>query len=228
MSGKISIFASFRKDRQMGLEYNTQREKLKMPAYGRTIQRMIEETRQIPDREKRCAQAAAILKSMEILNPAVYTQDNYSQMLWDHMQFIADYCLDVDSEFPMPQPAALQEKPQIVPVIKKPVKAAHYGRNIESIIDLIASLEDSPTKTEMIRSLAIYMRQQYLIWNKDFVEDETIFKDLEKLSDFRIKVPEGLSLTSLSSEMNFSRPDFSPKQSGGKRTNNNNRRNRKK
>lgn len=213
----------------MALEYNTQREKLKMPAYGRTIQILIEQTRQIPDREKRCAQAAAILKSMEMLNPAVYTQENYSQMLWDHMQFIADYCLDVDSEFPMPEPSALQERPTMVPVQKKPVKAAHYGRNIESIIDLISTLEDSPSKTEMIRSLAIYMRQQYLIWNKDFVEDETIFKDLEKLSDYRIKVPEGLVLSNVSSDMKFSRPGFSAKPGGGgQKRGNNNRRNRKK
>ena len=58
----------------------------------------------------------------------------------------------------------------------------------------------------MIRSLAIYMRQQYLIWNKDSVADETIFKDIEKLSDYRLKVPETLSLGRVSSDANFSRP----------------------
>ena len=37
---------------------------------------------------------------------------------------------------------------------------------------------DGEMKTAMIRSLAIYMRQQYLIWNKDSVADETIFQDI--------------------------------------------------
>ena len=58
----------------------------------------------------------------------------------------------------------------------------------------------------MIRSLAIYMRQQYLIWNKDSVSDETIFADIEKLSEGRIKVPEEISLSKVSENANFSRP----------------------
>ena len=89
---------------------------------------------------------------------------------------------------------------------KNPIKARHYGRNIESIIDLIATEPEGEVKTAMIRSLAIYMRQQYLIWNKDSVADETIFADIEKLSDYRIKVPEGLSLSKISGDANFSRP----------------------
>ena len=50
------------------------------------------------------------------------------------------------------------------------------------------------------------MRQQYLIWNKDSVADQTIFQDIEKLSDYRIKVPEGLQLSRISSDANFQRP----------------------
>ena len=49
------------------------------------------------------------------------------------------------------------------------------------------------------------MRQQYLIWNKDTVSDETIFQDIEKLSDYRIHVPEGLQLTRNGSENGFSK-----------------------
>ena len=89
---------------------------------------------------------------------------------------------------------------------KKPVKANHYGRNIESIIELITQEPEGEVKTAMIRSLAIYMRQQYLIWNKDSVADETIFADIEKLSDYRLKVPEGITLSRISNDANYSRP----------------------
>jgi hypothetical protein len=88
----------------------------------------------------------------------------------------------------------------------KPIKATHYGRNIVNIIELIAGKEDGETKTAMIRQLAVYMRQQYLIWNKDTVSDETIFQDIERLSDFRIKVPEGLQLTRVDTGAVFARP----------------------
>ena len=82
------------------------------------------------------------------------------------------------------------------------------------IIDLISEKEDGESKTAMIRSLAIYMRQQYLIWNKDTVSDETIFQDIEKLSDYRIKVPEGMTLGRVDSGVNFSRPGLNPIKSG--------------
>ena len=91
--------------------------------------------------------------------------------------------------------------------------ATHYGLSIESIIDLIADMEDGEDKTSMIRSLAVYMRQQYLIWNKDSVADETIFQDIEKLSDYRIKVPEDLKLSRVSQEMSYARPGLNPVKS---------------
>ena len=120
----------------------------------------------------------------------------------------------MDSPYPVPSPEILHDKPQPVNINKRPIKATHYGRNIESIIDLIAEKEDGDAKTSMIRSLAVYMRQQYLIWNKDTVSDETIFQDIEKLSDYRIKVPEGLSLGRVDSGVNFSRPGINPSKGG--------------
>ena len=196
------------------LLYNTERVKLWMPEYGRNVQKMVAYLKTIEDREKRNEQARAIVKVMEILNPQVHIQENWEQKLWDHLHIISGFDLDVDSTYPAPDKERFDERPEIVPIKKKPIKANHYGRNIESIIDLIADHEDGDVKTSMIRSLAIYMRQQYLIWNKDTVADETIFQDIEKLSDYRIKVPEGLQLNRISGDMNFSRPSLNPVKSG--------------
>ena len=188
------------------LDYNTEREKLAMPEYGRNVLKMVEDVKKIEDRAKRSEQARAVVRVMEILNPQVHSADNWEQKLWDHLYIMAGYDLDVDSPYPMPSPEQRKSRPEIIPVKKKPIKATHYGRNIESIIDLIASEPEGEMKTAMIRSLAMYMRQQYLIWNKDSVADTTIFSDIEKLSDYRIKVPEGLTLSRISSDSNFSRP----------------------
>ena len=166
------------------LDYNTERERLAMPEYGRNILKMVEHLKEIEDRDKRSEQARAVVKSMEILNPQVHQQENYNQKLWEFME----------------------AKPLTIPLKDKPVKAAHYGRNIESIIDLIASEPEGEIKRAMLTSLAIYMRQQYLIWNKDSVADETIFKDIERLSDGRIQVPADITLSKISGDANFSRP----------------------
>jgi len=210
------------------LYYNTEREKLQMPEYGRNILDMVKQLKAIPDKAKRSEQAKAVVKSMEILNPQVHSQENYEQKLWDHLYMIADYDLDIDSPYPAPVREEKEAAPQIIPLTDRPIRATHYGRNIESIIDLIAGEPEGDVKRSMLRSLAIYMRQQYLIWNKDSVADETIFNDIEKLSDYRITVPRDLELTKLATDANYSRPGFNVNvgQNGNNR-NRNQRKNRK-
>lgn len=209
------------------LYYNTEREKLSMPEYGRNVLSMVEQLKRIEDRDKRSEQARAVVKSMEILNPQVHSQENYEQKLWDHLFLIAGLDLDIDSPYPKPAMETLSARPQTIPIKNRPVKANHYGRNIESIIDLIASEPDGEVKTAMIRSLAIYMRQQYLIWNKDSVADQTIFSDIEKLSDYRIKVPEEISLTKIADSASFSRPGMTINVGGAQQNNQNRNWNKK-
>ena len=185
------------------LLYNTERVTLYIPEYGRNVQKMVDYLKTIEDRQKRNEQARAIIKVMEIINPAVHLQDDYEHKLWDHLHIISGFDLDVDSPYPAPAPESLHQQTLPVPINKKPLKATHYGRNIENMIDLIAEKEDGEEKTAMIRTLAMYMRQQYLIWNKDTVADETILQDIERMSDYRIRIPEGMQLSKAGSEHNF-------------------------
>lgn len=194
------------KELTCGLDYNTGREKLEMPEYGRNVLKMIEGLRDIPDKSKRTEQARAIVKIMEILNPHVHLQEDFEHKLWDHLYIISGFELDVDSPYPSPVAEDFETKPVPIPMKGSKIRATHYGRNIEKIIDLLCGEPDGEMKTAMIRSLAIYMRQQYLIWNKDSVADETIFKDIEKLSDYKLKVPEGINLSKIAGDANFSRP----------------------
>jgi len=215
-------------ENEIRLDYNTEREKLPMTEYGRNVLRMVEQLREIPDKEKRSEQARAVVKTMEILNPGVRAQEDWEHKLWDHLYMIAGFDLDIDSPYPSPTKEDFETKPVPIPMKGSRIKATHYGRNIEKIIDLLASEPDGEVKTEMIRSLAIYMRTQYLIWNKDSVADETIFNDIEKLSDYRIKVPEGISLSKISQDANFSRPSLGIKSGqGGQKNRNNYKFNRK-
>ena len=202
----------------IGLDYNTEREKLDMPEYGRNVLKMVELMKAEPDKDKRTRQARAIIKVMELLNPQVRQLDNFDHKLWDHLYMIAGYDLDVDSPYPAPVEEEMNTRPVPIPMKGEKIKATHYGRNIEKIIGLLCEEPGSEVKTEMIRSLAIYMRQQYLIWNKDSVSDETIFKDIEKLADYKLKVPEGIKLSQINQEAQFNRPglNINVGQGGGK------------
>ena len=201
------------------LDYNTSRERLAMPEYGRNVLKMVEQLKTIPDKAKRTEQARAVVKVMELLNPQVRTLDNFEHKLWDHLYMIADYDLDVDSPYPCPEAEVFNTDPVPIPMKGSKIKAFHYGRNIEGVINLLCEQPEGEVKNELIRSLAIYMRTQYLIWNKDSVADETIFADIEKLSDYRLKVPEGISLSKIAGDANFARPGMGVNvgQPGGQR-----------
>lgn len=202
------------------LEYNTERERLQITEYGRNVLKMVEHLKEIPDRAKRSEQAVAVVKTMELLNPGVKAQEEWEHKLWDQLYIIAGFDLDIDSPFPCPVKEEFETKPVPLPMKGAKIKATHYGRNIEKIIDLLCGEPDGEVKTAMIRSLANYMRTQYLIWNKDSVADETIFADIEKLSDYRLKVPEGLSLKGLSQDASFARPTIGIKPQAGSKNRN--------
>lgn len=199
----------------VNLDYNTEREKLAMPEYGRGVLNMVKTLKAIPERDKRSEQARAVIKTMEILNPQVRGQENWEHKLWDHLYMIAGYDLDVDAPYPSPLKEDFETRPVPLPMKGSLIKAMHYGRNIERIIELICGQEDGETKTRLIRNLALYMRTQYLIWNKDSVADETIFADIERLSGGRIIVPQGIELGKVSGDANFSRPGLGSLQQGG-------------
>ena len=142
---------------------------------------MIEQVKKIPDREKRNEQIRAVIQIMAILNPQMKDFPDYKQKLWDHMYIIADFDIDVDSPIRCLIKGILQSSGE-----DTPRGEAHEGillrPQYRNMINLIAAREDDEDKTEMICTLGHYMRQQYLIWNKDSVADETIFSDMEKLS----------------------------------------------
>ncbi len=176
------------------LDYNTQREKLHMPEYGRHVQKMIEYVASLPDKEKRNEQIQSVVQVMGTLNPQLRDINDFKHKLWDHVHIISDFNIDIDSPYVTPTRESLATAPNPIPLQKSPVKAAHYGRNIQNMLEVIAQREDDEVKTHMIKTLASYMKQQYLIWNKDSVSEETIFNDIHKLSDGRITVPEGVHI----------------------------------
>jgi hypothetical protein len=202
------------------MDYNTYREKLILPEYGRHVQKMIERVKGIEDKEKRNEQIQAVVNVMALLNPSLKDYPDYKRKLWDHVYVIAGYDIDIDSPYEKPTPAAAATKPEPIPVDKTPIKATCYGRNIENMIDLVAGIDDETVRVEMIKNLARYMRQQYLIWNKDSVADETILKDMETLAQGKLEIPEGLELGAVHGEFNRPRAlDARQGQNFGKKKN---------
>lgn len=204
-------------------DYNTQRKKLLMPEYGRNVQRMVEYVKGIPDKEKRNEQIKAVVNVMGTLNPQLRDIEDFKHKLWDHVQIIADFDIDIDSPYEIPTRDIITSKPDPMTLHQAPIAARHYGRNIQNMIKIIAAKEDDEVKDAMIKALASYMRQQYLIWNKDSVSEETIFNDIRTLSEGRLIVPEHIHLDSISDKEVFNKPGIMGQKEGQQKTSHNNR-----
>lgn len=170
------------------MDYNTQRSKLVLPEYGRHIHKMIEWVKNIEDRSERNRQALAVIGVMGNLNPHLRDINNFRHKLWDHVQVISKFDIDIDSPYPVLPPESFQEKPKRIPHSTSSIRIRHYGRNTQAMIEAIVAQEDEELKMLEIQALANHMKKAYLLWNKDTVSDEQIFRDISILSNGAISI----------------------------------------
>jgi len=180
------------------MEYNTKREFLTIPEYGRNIQKMIEYCVGIEDREKRNLTAQAIVKVMGQIDSQNSKTNDFEQKLWDHLHFISGFNLDIDAPFPVPAKDAVAKKPEKLEYSKKNMSYPHYGENIEKIIEAVSGMEEGEHKDAVVLAIANYLKKSYLNWNRKSVNDETILANLDELSKGKLKLNENLELISSS------------------------------
>ncbi|MDR0711628.1 MAG: DUF4290 domain-containing protein [Prevotellaceae bacterium] len=178
------------------MDYNTQRNKLALPEYGRHIQRMVEHLRTIPDRKNRNEQAYAVIGVMGSLFPYLRDINDFKHKLWDHLFIIADFDLDIDSPYPKPEPITFEAPPRHVPYTSPDtIKLKHYGRGVQDMLESIAGLPEGEKRSYSIMAVANHMKKAYLAWNKESVSDDMIYRDIEKLTKGRIVISDTTRLS---------------------------------
>ncbi len=179
----------------MEYDYNTSRNKLILPEYGRNIQKMVEHILETPDREERNRLAHAVIIIMGNMNPHLRDINDFKHKLWDHLAIMADFKLDIDFPYEIPQPEEFAEKPRIVSYSNYQIRFRHYGHIVEILIQEALKLPDGDDKDTLTRLIANHMKKSYLSWNRDSVTDEIIFNDLYELSGRKLSVKEGVKLS---------------------------------
>ena len=168
------------------MEYNTDRPRLIIPEYGRNVQKMIDYCIEIEDRDVRNEQAQSIIEVMGNLNPHLRDVPDFKHKLWDQMFIMSDFKLDVDSPYPIPSKETFMERPEMIPYPQKSKKYRFYGHNLKLMIAEAIKREDNEEKDALVKVLANHMKKSFLNWNKDVVDDSTIFKHLYELSDGKL------------------------------------------
>ncbi len=170
------------------MEYNTNREKLILPEYGRNIQKLIEYIISVEDKEERNKLAIGIINIMGSMYPHLRDIPEFKHKLWNHLAIMSKFKLDIDSPYLSPSIETLSTKPEKVLYKKNNIKYKHYGKTLEYLIDAAVKMEDGEEKNALIELTANHMKKSYLNWNKDSVNDEKIFSDLEELSGGKISL----------------------------------------
>ena len=169
------------------LEYNSERPQMLIPEYGRNVQKMIDYAVGLPDRDHRNRVALAIIETIGNLNPHLRDNPDYRHKLWDHLFIMSNFQLDVDSPYPRPTPETFAGKPDRVAYPAKSSKLRYYGNIIKDMIAKAVSLDAEEDRASFAFAIATSMKRAYLTWNKDTVDDATIWADLVRLSEGKLQ-----------------------------------------
>jgi len=170
------------------MEYNTTREKLILPEYGRNVQNMISHAMDIKDREERNRATQAIIEVMGQLNPHLRDVDDYRHKLWTHLFLMSDFKLDVDSPYETPKPEVLNERPDQMSYPSGKIKFGHYGKYTEKLLKKATEIDDPQVKDSFKMAMANFMKKQYLVHNNGAVENHVIAENLNELSNGNLTV----------------------------------------
>ena len=173
-----------------GLDYNTQREKLVMPEYGREIQKMVDMAVSLPAKEERMKCAQAIIQQMENKNPQVRESDEYLQTLWDHLYLMSHKQLDIDWPYDVSDAERILTKPEPMahPVHNEQAQLRHYGRLLASTFERLKEMPEGEERDELVRLTANQMKRDLMTWGHGTIDDEKVADDLARFTDGKIQI----------------------------------------
>lgn len=177
------------------MQYNTERNQLILPEYGRSIHQMVDHALTINDQEERNKAARTIIKLMGQMNPHLRDVPDFTHKLWDHLHIMSNYQLEVESPYPKPSKEEVQKRPDPVAYPKADARYRYYGKGLEKMVKKAVEYPDGELKDLLTTMLANLMKRFYLVWNRDSVDDDLIWKHLDVLSDGQLKQPEGFEMT---------------------------------
>lgn len=174
------------------IPYNTGMEPLLLAEYGRNIQNLVDFCVGIPDREERTRCAHAIADIMTILFPALKKDPNDRKKIWDHINIMSRFELDID--FPVDVIRAEEANPTPEPIPysnSREIIFRYYGKHIQEMVRTVADMEDSEERFNLIGVIANHMKKLMLAHNKEAVSDMKVLNDLRFISDGRIDLQPG-------------------------------------
>lgn len=172
-----------------GLDYNTQRNKLILPEYGRIVQNMVNYVMTIKDRKERQKCAEAIIAIMDRMYPESQDTEDHQHKLWDHLTLMSGFKLDVDYPYDIQEAKDMaSSKPKSLPYPMKKIPVKLYGSLMFETFQKLKEMEPGPERDELTRIVANQMKHDLVQWSHGLSDDEKVASDLAEYTDGKIKL----------------------------------------
>ena len=168
--------------------YNTCRDKLLMPEYGRYVQQMVDYALTLEDKHKRQRCAETIIEIMAQQQIEHSEQSDFYHKLWNHLARIANYELEIDYPVEIVAKEVVRRHPSPMAYPMQSIRHRHYGYLIERSLQQALSLEDEEQRTEYLSRLANQMKQSLGWWNADSMDNELVASDIERYTNNRLSL----------------------------------------
>ena len=172
----------------MKTNYNSDRQKLQLPEYGRHIQDMVAHLMKIEDRDERNLRAKALIAIMANIQHESADTPDFERKLWDHLHIMADFQLDIDCPYPVPTPTTIMPPPVRMEYPQGGIVQKHYGRNVRNVIRSLERLRTQETVDAIVYNLARYMRTKSYEYNQEHPDNAVIIKDIKNMAAVNIVV----------------------------------------
>jgi hypothetical protein len=171
-----------------GLDYNTQREKLILPEYGREVQNMVDHCLSLEDKEERQECAETIISIMKRMFTQSGDETEYEKKLWDHLAIMSNFKLDIDWPYDVSEARKISTKPEPLkyPMNKIPVR--HYGNQMFELFNKLKTMEPGDERDELVRITANQMKRDLIQWGHGSCDDEKVASDLARYTDGKIQL----------------------------------------
>lgn len=168
------------------IPYNTDNNPIILPEFGRNVEGLVAYCVNIEDREERNRCAYALADMMANLFPELIGEGNDYGKIWDELNIMSGFKLDVDFPCDVITEERMHPKPEKIPYTASSMRYRHYGKSIEKMIEKVADMEEGEEKDLLISMIAHHMKKLMLIHNKEGVDDAKILRDLAEYSRGRI------------------------------------------
>lgn len=171
-----------------GLDYNTQREKLVLPEYGREVQSMVDYAVALPTKAERQSCANAIIAIMRRMFSQSADAEGFERKLWDHLAMMSNFKLDIDYPFDVTEAQTILSKPEPMTYPMNNIPVRHYGKMMFELFDKLKTMPESPDRDALVRMVANQMKRDLMVWGHGSSDDEKVASDLAYFTDGKVQL----------------------------------------